>query len=336
MDYLIVFILIAFSGLFSGLTLGLMSLNTQALKRKMSLGDKDAAKVYEVRKRGNLLLCTLLVGNVAVNAAIAIFLGSIASGLMAGLISTSLIVIFGEIAPQAVFSRFALMLGARTAWLVKIFILVLFPVCWPIAWVLNRTLGEELATIYSKQELMKIIEEHEESKESDVKVEEERIVKGALTFSDKKVKDVMTPRSVVFTMESSQKITNDLLNTIRETGYSRIPIYTEKTDNIIGILHLPQLLGERSMGKSVGKIADTEVFFVNESKLLGTVFEAFLRTRHHLFMVTNEFGGFVGVLSLEDVLEEIIRSEIMDEDDKYQDLRKFAKMKLRKKKRKTV
>ena len=324
-DYLIIAILIIFSALFSGLTLGLMSLNAPELKRKMSLGNKEAAKVYEIRRRGNLLLTTLLVGNVAVNSTLAIFLGSIASGLTAGLIATSLIVIVGEITPQAIFSRFALSLGARMAWLVKIFIFVLYPVCWPIAWILNKALGDELPNIYSKKELMKIIEEHEGAKESDVDADEERIVKGALTFSDKCAKDVMTPRIVMKTLEYSQKIDKSLLASLGDSSYSRIPVYKDKVDNIVGILYLSNLIGEKSIGKIIGQVTDKEVFFVDENKKLDITFKAFLNTRHHLFIVNNEFGGVVGIITLEDILEEIIRTEIMDEGDKHQNLRRFAK-----------
>lgn len=332
MNYLIIVILIFFSALFSGLTLGLMSLNAQELKRKMSLGDKDAAKVYAVRKRGNLLLCTLLIGNVAVNSALSIFLGSIASGLVAGLTATGLIVIFGEIAPQAVFSRFALKLGARMSWFVRLAIVIFFPVCWPLAWVLNKTLGEELPTIYSKRELMKIIEEHEDLKESDVSAEEEKIVKGALTFSDKKVKDIMTPRSAMVALESSRVLDKAAFDDIRGFAHSRIPIYKDKIDNIVGILYRSDLIGDKNLNKKVGQVCDKNVLFVDENKKLVDVFNAFLRTRQHLFIANNEFGGVVGLIALEDVLEEILRSEIMDEDDRYRDLRRFAKQGLKKRK----
>ncbi len=335
MNYLIVIILIVFSALFSGLTLGLMSLDAQTLKRKMALKDKAAKKVYAVRKNGNLLLTTLLIGNVAVNSTLAIFLGSIASGVAAGLIATGLIVIFGEIAPQAIFSRFALTLGAKVAWLVKIFIIVLYPIAWPIAWVLDKALGEELPTVYSKRELMKIIEEHEESPESDVRAGEERIMKGALTFSDKKVREVMTPRTATVAFERSQKIDKDFISTVLDSGFSRFPIYKGEIDDIVGILYLRDLLGDGSLNKQVGKIADKEVLFVDENKKLGSIFSAFLRTHHHIFVVLNEFGGVTGVITLEDVLEEIIKSEIMDEGDKHKDLRKFAKN-LVKKKRRTI
>ena len=326
-DYLIVIILLLFSALFSGLTLGLMSLNAPELKRKMHLGDKEARKVYKVRKRGNILLTTLLVGNVAINSALAIFLGSIASGVVAGLVATGLIVVFGEITPQAIFSRFALSLGAKLSWLVETFIFILYPISWPIAWVLDKTLGKELATIYSKRELMKIVEEHESAKESDIDADEERIVKGALTFSEKSVRDVMTPRTVVMSLEFSQKIDRELLRTLMESSHSRIPVYKDEKDNTVGMLYLKKLIGDDNIGKTVGQLADKKVFFVDETKKLDDVFNAFLRSRHHLFIVKNEFGGVVGVIALEDVIEEIIKSEIMDEADKHQDLRKFAKQK---------
>ena len=323
--YFIITILIIFSALFSGLTLGLMSLNISELKRKVSLGNKDAAKVYGIRRHGNLLLTTLLVGNVAVNSVLAIFLGSITSGFAAGLIAISLIVVLGEITPQAIFSRFALSLCAKMAWLVRIFIIILFPICWPISWVLDKALGDELPNIYSKKELMKIIEEHEDAKESDVDADEERIIKGALTFSDRYVKDVMTPRTVIKMFESSQIIDEGLLGSLRNSSFSRIPVYKDKPDNIVGILYLARLLGKKSIGKTVGQGASKEIFFINENKKLDVTFSAFLNTHNHLFIVNNEFGGVTGVITLEDILEEIIRSEIMDERDKHQDLRKFAK-----------
>ena len=325
MTYIIILVLITLSALFSGLTLGLMGLNAHELKRKESLGDKNAGKVYKIRKNGNLLLCTLLIGNVSVNSALAIFLGSIASGLMAGLLATGLIVVFGEITPQAVFSRFALSLGAKMSGFVRVLIFVLYPICWPISKILDKTLGDELPTIYSRRELMKIIEEHEDSSESDIKAGEEKIVKGALTFSNKKTRDIMTPRSAVVMLESSVKLDKNMLDFISTSGYSRIPVYKEKMDNIVGILYIRDLLGEKNMGKEIGQVCDKNVFFVDENKKLSAVFSAFLKTRHHLFVVSNEFGGVVGIVTLEDILEEIIKEELMDENDKYPDLRKIAK-----------
>jgi len=328
LEYIIVFLLLIFSALFSGLTLGLMSLNAPELKRKLSLGDKDAQKVYQVRRQGNLLLTTLLIGNVAVNSALAIFLGSLASGVVAGLVSTALIVIFGEIIPQAVFARYALSLGARVAWIVKIFIFILYPIAWPISWVLDKTLGQELATVYSKRELMKIIEEHEDHEESDVDEDEERIVLGALTYSEKRVKNVMTPNTVVKMVSSSQKMDRAFFESLSEAGHSRIPVYEDNVDNIVGILFLNDLIGVKAIGKKVVDYMDERVIFVDESQNLDDVFNLFIKSRQHLFVVKNQFGTMVGVITLEDVVEEIIKIEIMDEDDKYKDMRKVARQRI--------
>jgi len=317
--YIIIVFLLAFSALFSGLTLGLMSLNSAELKRKISLGNKNAAKIYPVREKGNLLLTTLLIGNVAVNSTLAIFLGSIASGVFASIIATGLIAMLGEIAPQAVFSRFALSVGARTVWIVKILIIIIYPVAFPIAWLLNKTLGEEITNVYSKRELIKIIEEHEDMEASDVDADEERIIKGALTFSDKQVMDVMTPKKFVKMFEASKKIDEDFLESLRGVSHSRLPVYKGAQDNIVGILYIDQLLGKKNMGRTVGQVANKKVFSVNESKNLDAVLNAFLQTHHHLFVVNDKKGKMIGVISLEDILEEILRTEIRDEIDKYKE-----------------
>ncbi len=326
-DYFIVVALIVFSALFSGLTLGLMGLNKQELKRKVSLGNKQAITVYEVRKKGNLLLTTLLIGNVAVNAALSIFLGSVTSGIAAGVIATSLIVIFGEITPQAIFSRFALYLGSKTAWLVKIFIFILFPIAKPISMLLDKVLGEELPTIYSKQELMKIIEEHEDHKGSDVSEEEEKIVKGALSFSNKIVLDVMTPRTVMNTLQADEEITTEVIQKLKWAGNSRVPVYEGNRDNIVGILYVKQLIGGDVFGKKVREFTNMNVFFINQDKNLDIILEKFLHTHNHLFVVRNEFSEVTGIITLEDILEEIIGEEIVDEVDVHNDMRRFARTK---------
>lgn len=329
MDYLIVFILILFSALFSGLTLGLMGLDSYELKRKVSLGDKDAKKIYPIRKKGNLLLCTLLIGNTGVNATLSIYLGSIASGLTAGIIATSLIVIFGEITPQAIFSQFSLKLGAKLSWFVRIFIVILYPVCLPISLILDKFLGSEMATVYSKRELMKIFEEHKDSQDSDLGEEEERILKGALTFSTKKVREVMTPRPEVFALESSEKLDEKTIAKILKSGFSRIPVFKNELDKIVGILYLSKLVGNKNLNKAIHKMCEKKALFVDENSNLGHVFNEFLITRKHLFIVVDEFGTVSGIVTIEDVIEEIIGSEIMDEKDKIKDIRERAKERAR-------
>ncbi len=327
MDYLIVVVLVLFSGIFSGLTLGFFSLNKDDLERKAELKDKDAIKVFKIRKDGNLLLCTLLIGNVAVNSTLSIYLGSIASGFAAGIIAVSLIVVFGEIIPQATFSRYALEAGSRLAWLVRIFIFIFYPICKPLALALDKLLGEEIPTIYSKKELVKLIEDHEDLKGSDIDADEERIIKGALSFSNKKARDIMTPRTAVVVMQATQKLDEKTIRKISQTGHSRIPVYGKDINEIVGILYAKDLIANTFKNKAVGDVAKKNVIFVDDKKPLDDLLNAFKKTRNHLFIVLNEFNEIAGIVTIEDVLEEILGVEIVDEHDKYEDMRKVARKK---------
>lgn len=327
MDFLIVAVLVLLSGAFSGLTLGFFSLNLSSLERKMKLGNKMAKKVYPVRKNGNLLLCTLLLGNVAVNSTMSIFLGNIASGLVAGVISTALIVVFGEIIPQAVFSRFALRLGARTVWLVRIFIFILYPIAFPLAKMLDWALGEELATIWDKREIEEIIKHHEDNDGSEIDEDEERILLGALAFSDMTAQMIATPRPVVFTLNQKTVVDHELIKVIKEKGFSRIPVRDTATieDKITGVLLVKDLLGIDMNGThTVADFVRPDVLSVKNDMMLDDLLNHFLKEKMHLACLYDEFGIFMGVVSLEDIIEEILKTEIIDEVDKARDMRVIA------------
>ena len=314
MEYFIVSILLLFSALFSGLTLGFFSLNKNDLERKADLGNKKAKKVLLVRRDGNLLLSTLLVSNVAVNSVLSIYLGSITSGVVAALVATGLIVIFGEIIPQASFSRNALSFGAKFVWLIIIFRAIFYIITKPISLALDKILGEELPTVYSKKELMKMIEEHEDSPVSDIDEDEERIVKGALAFSGMKVCDVMTKAENVFMLSSKKKLDNEIIDLIIKKGFSRIPIYNGSSTTILGILYAKDLISETTHGKLAEEVARSRVVVVEKEKNLDHLLNDFRKSRNHLFVV-KELDRFVGIVTIEDVLEEIIDAEIVDEFD---------------------
>ncbi|HEX3082572.1 MAG TPA: CNNM domain-containing protein [Candidatus Saccharimonadia bacterium] len=321
MILLVVIALLFISALFSGLTLGLMSLGPHELKRKMALGDARAKRIYAVRKRGNLLLVTLLVGNVAAISTLSLFLDSVTNGVMAGILTTFLITVFGEILPQAIFSRYAMLLGSRTAWLVHIIIFIFYPVAAPLAWILDKALGEELPTMYSRKELMGILEEHGGST---LKKDEERIARGALTFGDKTIRQIMTPRSMVTGIEQDKVLDAKTIEELRVSGYSRFPVYDESFDQVTGILYSQQLIDPAIRGKAVLDVANKNVFFVNEDARLDHALNAFIKTKNHLFMVVNQFSEFVGIITIEDVIEEILGVEIVDEFDKYTNVRAVA------------
>ena len=330
MIYLATFLLLVLAALFSGLNLGLMSLGPHELKRKAELGDKRAKKIYSVRKKGNLLLVTLLLGNVGVNAAIALCLDSVMSGVVAGIVSTLLITVVGEILPQAVFSRFALNLGSRVVWLVRVFIFILYPVAAPIALVLDRIFGEELPTIFSKRELVEVISEHAESGKSDIRNDEERIARGAFTFGDKKVSEIMIPRSAVISLDIKTKLDSKAVTNLIKHGYSRFPVIDKEKDKVMGILYAHDIIGSENLEKTAMEVCSKKVYFVNEDQSLDHVLNAFIKKREKLFIVVNKFAEYVGVIAIEDILEEIVGKEIVDEFDEYEDVRKVAEQKVTK------
>lgn len=325
LSYLITAILVAMSGLFSGLNLGLLSLRTSDLKRKADLGDPDARRVLPIRERGNQLLTTLLLGNVAVNAAISIFLADISSGLVGGIVSTILIVIFGEIVPQSVFSRHALKFSARTATFTNVYLILLAPVAYPIGKLLDYYLGEELPQVYTKDELQAIIREHEENPSSTIDSDEEDIVVGALTFSNKMVMNVMTPRSMVFALPGGLEIDAALEEKIKERNFTRIPVYQDSIDNIIGILNAKDLIGvDDGEGVLVETLTTSDFIRVHDNERLDNVYNELIDKRIHMACVINKFGEFVGVVTLEDIIEEILQKEVYDENDPVHDPRYLA------------
>jgi len=311
----IAILLIILAALFSGLNLGLMSLDSFELKRKADLGDANAAKVYAIRSRGNLLLVTLLTGNVAVISALSIVFDSVFHGLLAGILTTLLITIFGEILPQAVVARYALEVGAFFAGVVRVIMVLLYPICAPMAWALDKVLGDELPTVYTKQELARLVTDHQHYRDSGIDRDEARIVRGALTFGDQKIRQVMTPLKDVLMLKGDDIIDHKLTHRLREAGYSRIPVYGTDKSDINGILYAKDLVVLDPGTKRVGEIARANVHLVDQEGKLDDALNAFLKSRNHLFIVTGKDKEVRGIVTIEDVLEEIIDREITDEFD---------------------
>jgi metal transporter CNNM len=172
LDFIIIVFLVCFSALFSGLTLGVLGLDKIGLEIIIAGDDPELAEcariIAPVRANGNLLLCTLLLGNVAVNALLSILMANMTSGLVGFLVSTFMIVIFGEIIPQATCSRYALQIGSRSLPVVKSFIFALYIICKPLSMLLDKALGEEIGTIHSRTELRKMLEIHVQHEAVDV------------------------------------------------------------------------------------------------------------------------------------------------------------------------
>lgn len=317
--------LLGCSALFSGLTIGILSLNHYELKRKAQLGDKAARVVYPIKSYGNQLVVTLLIGNVVVNSAIAILLNSQMNGLLALILTTFAVVLFAEIMPRAYLRNNSLEITAKLSPALRYLIAALSPVAKPLGQLLDKRVGAESPRIYSKEELFKILDEHKISPDSDIERDTIKIVRHALNFGDKHVREVMTPKRMVVSVSADDDIGPILIDELHKSGHSRFPVYNDKkAQNFVGTLYLHDLVGLKSSGKVSG-IMRKETFYVHEEQLLDHALRAFLKNNHHLFVVVNTFEEFVGVLSIEDVIEEIIGKQIVDEFDQHTDLRAVAK-----------
>lgn len=315
------------SAVFSGMTIGMFSIRTEDLAAKMIAGDKRAERIFHLRKNPSLLLSTLLLGNVAVNSAISIYLGSLASGLIAILISTGLITLVGELFPQALFSRHSMRYIPYFIWIIRLIEIILYPITKPLSLLLDLMLGKEKGKVLSKQEISEIIKKQEDEPDSDIDADEERIILGALTFSDKTAIQIGTPATVVYYLSENREINSGLIDEIMGRGFSRIPLYTDTPDNMTGILYVKDLI--RLIGKeksiTVGEISrKNKILKVDEDIKLDILFNELIKSKIHLAILYDEFGAFSGIITLEDIVEEILSIEIVDERDEFADMRKVA------------
>lgn len=332
----ILIFLLMLSGLFSGLNLGLMSLECTELKVLEKCGTesekKHARKIYPIRKMSNYLLCSLLLGNVLVNNSLTLLLDELTSGVIAVILSTFGIVIFGEIIPQAICSRHGLAIGAKTLWITKIFMFLTFPLSFPISKLLDFLLGEEIRTVYNRKRLMEFIRVTKDY--NDLHNEEVDIISGALELTKKTVADVMTKINDVFMVPITSVLNFETVSEIIKQGYSRIPVYDGEKDNVVALLNIKDLAfvdpDTETHLKTLCEFYNHPVNFVFEDTTLDVMLNEFKKGRSHLAFVrrvNNEEDGdpfyeLIGIVTLEDVIEEILQSEIIDETDVLTDNRR--------------
>ncbi|XP_056287799.1 metal transporter CNNM4-like isoform X2 [Pseudoliparis swirei] len=333
--------LLVLSGMFSGLNLGLMALDPMELRIVQSCGTdkerKDARKIEPVRSKGNYLLCSLLLGNVVANTSLTILLDDLTgSGLGAVAASTVGIVIFGEIAPQALCSRHGLSVGANTILVTKFFMFLTFPVSFPISKLLDVLLGQEIGTVYNREKLVEMLKVTEPY--NDLVKEEMNMIQGALELRTKTVEDVMTPVRDCFMLRADAVLDFDTMSDIMASGYTRIPVFDDERSNIMDILYVKDLAfvdpDDCTSLKTITKFYNHSVHFVFHDTRLDAMLEEFKKGKSHLAIVQkvnsegegDPFYEVLGLVTLEDVIEEIIKSEILDESDLYTDNRNRKKV----------
>jgi CBS domain containing-hemolysin-like protein len=208
----------------------------------------------------------------------------------------------------------------------------------PLAWLLNYlhpTIDRITAFIrrhrplrfhtglYEKDDLIELLEQQQVQADNRIERAELDLALAALTVGDKLVRGYLIPRRMVKMVSTEDTIGPVLMDELHQSGHSRFPVYEGEQDNVVGTLYMKDLVRAKQ-GGTVGKIMRDEVYYIHEEQSLVEALQAVLKTRHHLFVVVNDFEEYVGILTMEDVLEQIIGKPIVDEFDQYDDLRAVA------------
>lgn len=179
--------------------------------------------------------------------------------------------------------------------------------------------------LYDKEDLVELLEIQRNQSDSRIEKSELEIAVHALQFGDKIVRDILTPRRVVKTVSIDETIGPVLMTELHDSGFSRFPVFDGESDNIVGTLYLRDVTRARTGGKVKNLIRSNDICYLHEEQPLGEALQAILKTHRHLMIVVNSFEEYVGVVTIEDVLEQIVGHPIVDEFDQYDDMRAVAK-----------
>ena len=323
-------ILVGFSAFFSASETAFSSLNQIRLKSRAEDGDSSAARVLNMAGQYDKLLSTILIGNNIVNIAAASIgtilftrmLGAERGATVSTIVLTIIVLIFGEVTPKSLAKE----MPERVATAVSPFLVLLMALMTPLTWLftqwkklLGRFVHSGEADTITEGELMTMVSEAEN--DGELTDRESELIRSAIEFDDVEVEEILTPRVDVVAVEDDIPL-EELAQTFAESGYSRLPVYHGTIDNIIGVVHEKDFYIARL--KKATKIDDLVVptLYTTGSTQISQLLRTLREQHHHLAVVVDEYGGTEGIITLEDILEELV-GEIWDEHDEVtEDFRK--------------
>ncbi len=319
-------ILLILSAFFSAVESAYSSLNKVKLKTMVSSGDRKAVKALALSEKQDRLLTALLIGDNIVNivaTVLAVLLfdammddNTGLAGAIAALAAIAVVLIFGEISPKALARRDPEKVARAFAGMTYAVCAVLFPLTWlfgPWQKLLTRILKPKQDASITDDELITIVDEAQT--EGGIDAYEGELIRSAIEFDDLTVEDVLTPRVDVQAVRKGSD-PESVLQVFRETGFSRLPVYKDTIDNIVGVLNEKDFYRVYLAGakKIDGAVSDNLIYaapFMKISALLRKLQKA----KTHIAIVVDEFGGTQGIVTLEDILEELV-GDIWDEHDR--------------------
>ena len=321
---ILLIILLFCSALVSGVEVALFSLKKSDIDTGLIEQPKAFSIISKLLERPKKLLATILVANNFINIGIVILFAYLGETLfytievawmrflLEVVVITFLILLFGEIIPKIYASRNRVKFSTLMAIPLKVLDFIFSPVSLPMRYVtlaIHNGLGKQKSNI-SVDQLSQALEL---TSNSDTTIEEHKILQGIVSFGNTDTKQVMRPRMDIFALNEDQKF-NEVIHEITKNGYSRIPVYKDNIDTVTGILYVKDLLPHIDRKEFDWTSLIREPFFVPENKKLDDLMVEFQEKKVHLALVVDEYGGTSGLVSLEDVIEEIV-GDITDEFD---------------------
>ena len=321
-DVFLLVILLIFSGFISGSEVALFSLSKSDIESKSDL--KSFKIITNLLEKPNKLLATILIANNLINIAIVILFTKIGEVLFNAIgspliqffveivVATFLILLFGEILPKIYASRNNINFSRIIAHPLRILDIIFSPISLPMQKFSNY-IKNKLAIQNSNISIDQISHALDLTRPEDTTKQEQKILKGIVNFGNIETKEIMHPRIDIFALDGKLK-SEEVLKSITTTNYSRIPVFDKNLDKIIGILHIKDLLPFLDKKEFQWKELLREPLFIPENKKLDDLMLEFQEKKVHLAIVVDEYGGTSGLVSLEDVIEEIV-GDISDEFD---------------------
>ena len=249
---------------------------------------------------------------------------------IASAVLTFCILVFSEILPKTIGAYFCRSLAIPSAYLIRFLMVIAFPFVW-----LSNTLSKRISSKedkVSREEIAAMAEMGED--EGSIDEQESDIIENLFRLKEIQIEDILTPRSVIYAFEDTQTV-GKIMDSTEDIIFSRIPVFNENIDNIIGMVYKDNLLEtmaddyfEKTMSELIEPVEQ-----VYEKESVETVLNKFIKNRSHMFIVKDEFGGTTGIVTLEDCIETLLGVEIMDESDEVADMRKLAKDQQRQKRK---
>lgn len=326
----IMVVCLMFSAFFSASETAFTSVNRVKIKTLASDGNKKAKRVEKIIEKYDKMLSAVLIGNNIVNitmstistlvfvAALAGNIGDDMAATVSTIVSTVVVLIFGEVIPKNIAKEFPESFSMAVAPFISLLMIIFTPFCAFFSVIkkgLSKVFKSKENNGFTENEILTIVDEAESV--GGIKEEEGQLIRSAIEFIDCTAGEILTPRVDVVAAPITIS-SEDLAELIAESGFSRIPIYEDTVDNIIGVIHEKDFYSEiNNTDRNIREIMKPPVYTV-ESIKISELLKLLQKNKVHIAIVTDEFGGTQGIVTLEDILEELV-GEIWDETDELEE-----------------